>query len=296
MAKLHLLPVLPDSEPFELLETMVLIGRKPDNTLQVEDGNVSKYHALLAKTEEGYRIFDLHSANGTFVNDERITTVLIKNNDTLRIGPAVFQFEADPVVTAALAPGVKPKIRLGARLGAKPLGQQPEAATAIPVPPAAEATVISPPSTPSPEPIRVSIPVVVTEAAPPLVATIVTTTAIPVQAVPVAEAATDEADDEQEPLVSIRIPEEKKSILAPPPPTDATPAEPEAAPKPHLGFGLKRVAAPTPEPPPPTADVEPPPPPATAELEPTQPPTAERSLRPKLGGGAGGGTRLKLRK
>jgi len=291
MAKLHLLPEASDSEAFELIETMVLIGRRPDNTLQIEDDNVSKYHALLVKTEDGYRLYDLHSVNGTYVNDQRVTTAILKNNDQLRIGPAIFRFESAPVPAAAPAPVVQPKIRFAGRLGGTPLGHKPGT-----VP-----TTISPPSPPPPTPVPVSVPSLVPEPTRPPSASVVPTTATPAQAVPVAEAATPPKPaptvpaKKEEPRVSIRIPESKKFIIAPPATTSdaketqvTKPAEPEAASKPRLGLGLKRPATITPEPAPAPA--------AATTLGGPKPPAAERSLRPKLGGGGGGEMRLNLKK
>jgi len=292
-AKLHLLPEAPDSEVFELIEPMVLIGRRPDNTLQIEDDNVSKYHALLVKTEDGYRLFDLHSVNGTFVNDQRITTVLLKNNDQLRIGPALFRFESAPETVAAPAPVPQPKIRFGGRLAAGPLGRKPGVAPTTVSPPGS-APVVAPPS-PQPAPVPVAVPAAPPEPQKPTAAVAVPATPRPSQAVPVAPIAAPStppaapSPEEDEPRVSIRIPEEKKSLIAPTisdsketQPT-APAGGPSAAPKPRLGLGLRRApeAAPSPPSSPETAPAgEPAPtPPEAGKASGT-----ERPLRPALGG------------
>jgi hypothetical protein len=327
MAKLHLLPETPDSEPFELIETVVLIGRKPDNTLQVEDNNVSKYHALLVKTDEGYRLYDLHSANGTFVNDDRITTTIIKNNDQLRIGPATFRFESEPAPLPAAVPELRPKIRLASRVAGGHLGQKP----GVPAPALSKQT--SDQTTFSPAPVKppatapVPVPSLVPESKTPPAPAIVPTVVTPAPVAPVAEAAPAK---KEEPRVSIRIPESKKSLIsqsltpsdaretqpttppvkppeperpkprlgfAPKPPTEPAPAPAPApeqavqpAPKPRLGFAPQPPAEPAPAPTPPP---EQPAQPAPTTLGGPKPPAGERPLRPKLGGGGGGEMKLK---
>lgn len=321
MAKLHLLPETPDAEPFEIIETMLLIGRKPDNTLQVEDNNVSKYHALLVKTEEGYRLYDLHSANGTYVNDQRVTATILKNNDQLRVGPAVFRFEAEPIQPAMPSPLMQPKIRFAGRPGSGPLGRKPILAPTAITPPAPP-----PPTPPPPTPVPIAVASLVPEPETP--PAVVPTTATLAQAVPVAETAPPatpvpiEPAKKEEPRVSIRIPENKKSLisqsLAPSDAKETQPTSPVAKsveperPKLRFGFAPKPPAEPPPAPKPvpeepvPTVAkpaTEPTPAPAPAPEQPVQPPATtlagpkppgtERSLRPKLGGTGSGEMKLK---
>jgi len=67
------------------------LGRDPANHIVVDDPKVSAFHAKV-KVEEGKQlmVWDLASANGTFVNDERVTApVAIKENDEVRLGTTV---------------------------------------------------------------------------------------------------------------------------------------------------------------------------------------------------------------
>lgn len=52
---------------------------------------VSKLHALLTMTEEGYEIVDLQSTCGTTVNDHRVVRHTLQDGDYLRIGEATLQ-------------------------------------------------------------------------------------------------------------------------------------------------------------------------------------------------------------
>lgn len=67
------------------------LGRDPANHIVVDDPKVSAFHAKV-KVEEGKQltVWDLASANGTFVNGERVTApVAIKENDEIKLGTTV---------------------------------------------------------------------------------------------------------------------------------------------------------------------------------------------------------------
>ncbi len=73
----------------------VKIGRSlTANELPLHDSQVSREHAVIRHTEHGYLLTDLNSANGTFVNKERITARILADKDTISIGQHIFVFEA----------------------------------------------------------------------------------------------------------------------------------------------------------------------------------------------------------
>ncbi|MDA1349166.1 MAG: FHA domain-containing protein [Chloroflexi bacterium] len=53
----------------------VILGRGADNDLDIDDKTVSRRHALVIETADGYVIKDLGSANGTVVNGTMIATM-----------------------------------------------------------------------------------------------------------------------------------------------------------------------------------------------------------------------------
>ncbi len=67
------------------------IGRSPDNDIVVTDLSVSRYHAELHTVAGGYRIVDLGSHNGTFVNEQRVTAALLSEGDTVGFGDSTFR-------------------------------------------------------------------------------------------------------------------------------------------------------------------------------------------------------------
>jgi len=67
------------------------IGRAPDNDIVVPDPSVSSYHAELHEVGGAYRIVDLGSHNGTFVNEQRVTTAPLTEGDVVGLGDATYQ-------------------------------------------------------------------------------------------------------------------------------------------------------------------------------------------------------------
>ncbi|RPJ16656.1 MAG: FHA domain-containing protein, partial [Chloroflexi bacterium] len=68
-------------------KTLLQIGREPGNDVVLPSPSVSRFHAQVERVGQRYRVEDLRSANGTFVNGERIDgSVWLKPEDTIRIG------------------------------------------------------------------------------------------------------------------------------------------------------------------------------------------------------------------
>lgn len=70
------------------LKTMqrITIGRAKDNDIVLDHPQVSRYHAVIERFGPRYRIRDLKSTNGTFVNGRRITKPLdLKEGDIIKI-------------------------------------------------------------------------------------------------------------------------------------------------------------------------------------------------------------------
>jgi two-component system, cell cycle response regulator len=69
------------------------IGRAIDNTLQLPETSISRYHAVLREDEEAQiRVSDLGSTNGTFVNGRRLpehTPVCVHDGDRIQFGSTI---------------------------------------------------------------------------------------------------------------------------------------------------------------------------------------------------------------
>jgi ABC-type multidrug transport system ATPase subunit/pSer/pThr/pTyr-binding forkhead associated (FHA) protein len=66
---------------------LIQIGRDASNDVVLESPNISRFHAQVERVGQRFRIRDLRSANGTFVNDQRVEgEVWLQPNDEIRIG------------------------------------------------------------------------------------------------------------------------------------------------------------------------------------------------------------------
>lgn len=75
------------------LDKNMVVGRGNKNSIIIKDPYISKQHLKIAKDEGNYYIEDLKSANGTFVNGDRILDVVkLKNGDRIQLGQVEFLF------------------------------------------------------------------------------------------------------------------------------------------------------------------------------------------------------------
>ncbi|MGI9245431.1 MAG: AAA family ATPase, partial [Steroidobacteraceae bacterium] len=63
-----------------------IIGRTPDNDMQVDSKFVSRHHAQLVTAPEGSVIEDLNSTNGVYLNGKRIRRHRLSAGDVIKIG------------------------------------------------------------------------------------------------------------------------------------------------------------------------------------------------------------------
>jgi len=133
--------------------TTLRIGRAPDNDIVVAHPSVSGYHAELHQAADGYRLVDLDSSNGTYINERRITAAPLAEGDVVGIGSATFRLAGHELreVSEPAAPA--------AQTLRQPAAPGPAAATAVdprpavpspsPVPsPPAPSPAVAPPAAP----------------------------------------------------------------------------------------------------------------------------------------------------
>ena len=99
MAKLILIVDGVGSQNFDLDGDTLSIGRAADNNVHIDDLAVSNQHAVIERNQDEhfsehieYELRDLGSTNSTFVNDVKISSKKLANNDIVKVGWSTFKF------------------------------------------------------------------------------------------------------------------------------------------------------------------------------------------------------------
>ena len=66
--------------------THITIGRKGDNAIELQDPLVSGHHCEVCLQQGRVFVWDLGSTNGTFVNDKRVDSVWLNQDDVIKVG------------------------------------------------------------------------------------------------------------------------------------------------------------------------------------------------------------------
>ena len=77
---------------------IVTIGRAPENNVVLNDLLVSRRHATLRRTGNQWELVDNNSANGTYVNGNRINRAVIGPDDVVGIGHQLLHLAGDRLV------------------------------------------------------------------------------------------------------------------------------------------------------------------------------------------------------
>jgi pSer/pThr/pTyr-binding forkhead associated (FHA) protein len=80
-------------ESWFLNRSHTTLGRALDNDIVLLDIAASRKHAQVIRSESGFSLLDLRSANGIFINGRRITEEELYDGDELEIGETALRFE-----------------------------------------------------------------------------------------------------------------------------------------------------------------------------------------------------------
>jgi hypothetical protein len=86
----------------ELTERQYVIGRSELADIVVEDGYVSKIHAMLQVYSNAIVLADLNSTNGTTVNSRVVQKTVLRDNDIITLGRYTLKIENAPALSAEL--------------------------------------------------------------------------------------------------------------------------------------------------------------------------------------------------
>jgi hypothetical protein len=141
MEAFELVPKTGPSIPLD--KDRILFGRDLSCDVVVSDASVSRRHALLERRPQGWLVLDQQSANGTFIDGQRVIQAYARPGQELRFGSVAFtvtlRAEPDPhsaptVIGVPAAPASRPDPALAKEL--------PQTAAAGPGPAAAEAAAL----------------------------------------------------------------------------------------------------------------------------------------------------------
>ena len=92
----HIYPTGPNMGcRYPLGEKNLALGRGEDCDIRLQDHSVSRRHARIEPTPDGYFVYDLQSTNGTFVNDKQLSNSwLLQDGDYLRVGNCIYRYLA----------------------------------------------------------------------------------------------------------------------------------------------------------------------------------------------------------
>jgi pSer/pThr/pTyr-binding forkhead associated (FHA) protein len=92
---------------FALVGTMT-VGRASECDISIPTDEVSRQHAKLQVMPDGIAVEDMGSANGTFINDKRIHTGMLKPGEELRLDTVRFMLVAPHLEMQQVAKATEP--------------------------------------------------------------------------------------------------------------------------------------------------------------------------------------------
>src|SRR5512139_352611 len=96
MPRLFVYPKKGETYWFNLEKEKTTIGRSEDNDIPLADPFSSGHHVLITCTDEGYRIRDSGSKNGTFLNGKKVAGETdLKKGDEILVGSTRIIFDKE---------------------------------------------------------------------------------------------------------------------------------------------------------------------------------------------------------
>jgi DNA-binding NtrC family response regulator len=78
---------------FDCDDRRTTIGSSPENDVVINDPSVSRFHAAIEVSEDGYLLEDRESKNGTYVDGYRLRELYLQDGATFRIGKTHLRFD-----------------------------------------------------------------------------------------------------------------------------------------------------------------------------------------------------------
>jgi pSer/pThr/pTyr-binding forkhead associated (FHA) protein len=81
-----------ENQRFVLSGSEIILGRADDCHILLDDVTVSRNHAKIVRDSDGWRVIDLKSLNGTYLNQNRVDDSALSAGDELQVGKYRFSF------------------------------------------------------------------------------------------------------------------------------------------------------------------------------------------------------------
>jgi hypothetical protein len=91
MSVLRLVPS--SGAPIEVDQDVAVVGREPGVDVLINDGSVSRRHARLERRGSSWFVIDQGSANGTFLDSQRVSDAVLRPGQELRFGAVGFRVD-----------------------------------------------------------------------------------------------------------------------------------------------------------------------------------------------------------
>lgn len=92
LVRIH--PLELENKLVRIKQSTTQIGREASCEIFCDDTSVSRRHAQIHRTDSGFAIEDCGSTNGTFVDGQRVTKVILTNGCQIQVGNHIFKFLA----------------------------------------------------------------------------------------------------------------------------------------------------------------------------------------------------------
>ena len=90
--KAYLLSNYPKNPEWIELNEAMLVGNSSETQLRLQDPTVSRKHCLIEKCNEWWVLKDLGSANGVYVNGDKIVEKRLNHGDVIQTGVSMLVF------------------------------------------------------------------------------------------------------------------------------------------------------------------------------------------------------------
>ena len=77
---------------FKLGGAPVTVGRDPSNSLAFADDSLTPFHCIIEPVADGYRVRDLNSVTGVYINGEKAANRVLRSGDRIKVGAATLVY------------------------------------------------------------------------------------------------------------------------------------------------------------------------------------------------------------